>query len=339
MGFTIHSSVVIANAQALYRYLEKSNQLDLLPQILADIKRPEPNAQNRIPVELICENIRIIDHHVKDPCMGLKLIADIETPKSMVFRAPEYTIFGLTHGKHLHPMVILRMVERYFRILTEVTSVKIHITREQLVFEVVPNSPAVTHHQVDGVLVAIHRFFNRNVDSKLQQLKLKHSVSDESSKVYKSYFGIAPVGESDTWELIYQNPNAEVFDTTNYEMLIGRTETLLERNFPNQAFSESCKEVIKQLLPLGEPTREQVCKVFHMSVSTLKRKLKAENLTFKELLSEVRKSLADLYVREGGMNFTDTAFLLGYKDMPQFSKAFKKWYGVTPSNYFSGSGK
>lgn len=337
MGYTIHSSVVLANAQALYRYLERTNQLELLPKIMADIERPQANTENRIPLERICENIRIIDRHVKDPCMGLKLIADEPAASSLVFRSPEYTIFALNHGKHLHPMVIVRMVERYFKVLTEVVTVKSHVSRDHLTFTAVPNSPAVSHHQVDGVLIAIHRFFTRNVDSRLQRLLLKQTVSSSSADTYKNYFGVVPESGVEDWQLVYKNPNADMLEAANYENLIGRKENLLEKNFPNQLFSDSCKEVIKQLLPLGEPSREQVAKVFHMSVSTLKRKLKAEDKTFKELLSDVRKSLADTYVKEGGMNFTDTAFLLGYKDMPQFSKAFKKWYGVTPSNYFSSS--
>jgi AraC family transcriptional regulator len=50
-------------------------------------------------------------------------------------------------------------------------------------------------------------------------------------------------------------------------------------------------------------------------------------------LTEKRMQRAAQYLRFSDMAIFDIADEAGYGDMPAFSKAFKRWSGISPSDY------
>lgn len=74
-------------------------------------------------------------------------------------------------------------------------------------------------------------------------------------------------------------------------------------------------------------------KILNVSVSTLERRLKAENTCFKTLLLRLKKELAVEYLIKLNKSASKTSSLLGYTSSAQFFKAFKQWFGQTPNEY------
>ena len=68
----------------------------------------------------------------------------------------------------------------------------------------------------------------------------------------------------------------------------------------------------------GEPSRERVAGLLHISLITFKRKLKAQGTTFKDILRELRKEIAIDISVEQNLTATDAAFLTGYHAETQF---------------------
>jgi AraC-like DNA-binding protein len=58
--------------------------------------------------------------------------------------------------------------------------------------------------------------------------------------------------------------------------------------------------------------------------------LKAEGVTFEQVLDELRHRLALRYMREG-MSVKQAAYRLGFSEPAAFSRAFKRWTGRSPS--------
>ncbi len=54
--------------------------------------------------------------------------------------------------------------------------------------------------------------------------------------------------------------------------------------------------------------------------------------SYQELLDRTRAELAHHYL-EQRMSADEVAFLLGFSDCSSFTRAFKRWKGVTPSDY------
>ena len=85
--------------------------------------------------------------------------------------------------------------------------------------------------------------------------------------------------------------------------------------------------------PRQFPDLEAVARAIHVSPRTLRRNLRQEGSSFREILSEVRKNLALDYLERSNLALDEIATLLGYGDAANFNRAFGKWTGDTPGSY------
>ena len=91
------------------------------------------------------------------------------------------------------------------------------------------------------------------------------------------------------------------------------------------------REAITARLASGDMCMESVAASLAMSVPTLRRRLEDEGTTFTDLVDDVRRDLAERYLREPDRSISEIAALLGFAHAPAFHKAFRRWKGVTPT--------
>jgi AraC-like DNA-binding protein len=65
----------------------------------------------------------------------------------------------------------------------------------------------------------------------------------------------------------------------------------------------------------------------------MKRRLLAEGTSFGELLDDARKARALVLLRSPKLTLHDVAEQVGYSDLSNFTRAFRRWTGVTPSKF------
>ncbi|BCD97868.1 AraC family transcriptional regulator [Marinagarivorans cellulosilyticus] len=95
----------------------------------------------------------------------------------------------------------------------------------------------------------------------------------------------------------------------------------------------SAFNLIVKKLPSGETSEDWIAEQLHMSVRTLRRKLNASGTSFRELLNSVRKEIALHHVNDTNISCIEIAYLLGFSDQANFTRAFKRWYNCTPTEY------
>jgi AraC-like DNA-binding protein len=83
----------------------------------------------------------------------------------------------------------------------------------------------------------------------------------------------------------------------------------------------------------GFPSLQVTARLFHMTPRTLHRRLVAEGTSYRELLEAVRRTLAVEHVKSGRLSLEAIAYRLGYTDLANFRRAFKRWEGVAPTTY------
>lgn len=83
----------------------------------------------------------------------------------------------------------------------------------------------------------------------------------------------------------------------------------------------------------GYPSCEAMAAELHMSARTLIRRLRQHGTSYQALLDEVRKERAHWYLRHTGHPVELIAERLGYLDTSNFSRTFRRWFGVSPSAY------
>jgi AraC-like DNA-binding protein len=72
-----------------------------------------------------------------------------------------------------------------------------------------------------------------------------------------------------------------------------------------------------------------------MSVRALQRALREEGTTYQALLDAARREIAERQLRAPGVSAADVALLLGYSEASAFTRAFRRWTGMTPSAWAS----
>ncbi len=90
--------------------------------------------------------------------------------------------------------------------------------------------------------------------------------------------------------------------------------------------------IIEQL-PSGTARQESIAEELHLSLRSLQRKLKDEEITFKKLLEDTRRDLAMQYIRESRRPLGEIAYLLGFSEHSSFTRAFRRWTGHSPAQF------
>ena len=86
-------------------------------------------------------------------------------------------------------------------------------------------------------------------------------------------------------------------------------------------------------LPDGNVGEDEIANALNLSSRSLQRKLRAQGVSFKQLLDNTRRELGLQYVRNPNQSLIEIAFLLGFAEPGNFTRAFKRWYGGSPSQY------
>ena len=107
-------------------------------------------------------------------------------------------------------------------------------------------------------------------------------------------------------------------------------EALLQKLESSQSTRGQVEGLLVPVLHNGEATVDAVADKLGLSRYTLFRRLKAEGVTFQQVLDELRHQTALHYLGGEKATVKRTARMLGFSDPTAFSRAFKRWTGHSP---------
>lgn len=79
------------------------------------------------------------------------------------------------------------------------------------------------------------------------------------------------------------------------------------------------------------PSLNVSARLLNLTPRTLHRRLRHEGASYKEVLESVRRRLAWEYLNGRNVGVKEAGYLLGYTDTANFRRAFRRWFGVPPS--------
>ena len=98
-------------------------------------------------------------------------------------------------------------------------------------------------------------------------------------------------------------------------------------------FADQVTACLTQELLRQGARADVVAGMLGLSKSAMQRRLRAENTTFKKLVDESAMSLAKTWIRRSQVPVSAIAHRLGYAETACLTRAFRRWYGVTPREY------
>ena len=144
-----------------------------------------------------------------------------------------------------------------------------------------------------------------------------------------------------------RNRNAMLFDSK----YMGRTSTAVDQSlFPilenyvkrsaldssgdNSFLTQVDKSLTNTVIEKGA-TAEIVANMMGVSKPTLNRKMRAAGYSFKEFVDEKRNAIAKNHLLYTSLSIRDIGFRVGFSENAPFTRAFRRWNGITPEMFRS----
>lgn len=289
------------------------------------------NPDARYPTEGMCRLWRLSVQATGDPYFGLK-VAGFWHPTTL--NALGYSWMASDSLRDA-----LARMERYGRLVTTVAQMTLEESGEHFDFRIralLPRSE-VPDEAVDAGLatfVAMCRMsFGRDFNP-LRVVTQRPAFDDPTP--YVEYFR-APVEFSAPENVLcFSKGQLEThLPTANPRLARVNDQVITEylAQFDKGSTSMRVRSKLIDLLSAGNVTQQDVADGLHMSLRTLQRKLGEESTSYKELLEETRRELANQYLRQGCLSVSEVTYLLGFSEPSNFARAFKRWTGRTPSEF------
>ena len=97
--------------------------------------------------------------------------------------------------------------------------------------------------------------------------------------------------------------------------------------------ANALQEIIALYVTEASLSIEVIADIAGVSTRSLQRMMKKHGLRYSDLLNEARKQYAESKLNNPAEKISDIAYQLGYKDAAHFTRAFKRWTGMTPSRF------
>jgi AraC-like DNA-binding protein len=121
-------------------------------------------------------------------------------------------------------------------------------------------------------------------------------------------------------------------DPASLRLAKDQCERLLDASSSRSPVVERVRRLVLRR-DTGVRSFEELAAAMHLSPRTLRRRLATAKVSFSQLLEEARRDKALLLLRSPELTPKDVAERVGYSDVANFTRAFRRWTGRTPAAY------
>jgi AraC-like DNA-binding protein len=262
--------------------------------------------------------------------------------------------FGFVAGEQVQPVVLhglgfswlasdtlrdaLTRLVRYSRLISTAANMHLQDTADGLDLVLLPPkgvklTPAFQDAGMSGFLRMCRLTAGDEIDP--AHVSLKRSRPD-CARMLEAYFR-API-EYDTANNILSF-SKQLIDTplahANPSLARINDQAVVDylARFDRDSITMQVRKKIIEGLHDGTPHQETIAHSLNVSLRSLQRKLNNEDTNFKTLLETTRRELALHYIRETHRSLGEITYLLGFSEPSNFTRAFKRWTGVSPIEY------
>jgi len=233
----------------------------------------------------------------------------------------------------------LELLVRYWKIVGGRWVPKLVGTREDVSF--VLNDPyqddVVAAVATDITLAIVLDMCRLNFGAALRPLRVdllrpKPSHAEE----YPAFYGCAGRFATGRRALVLRRADAErPLPTSNRQLALVHDRVITEElaRLDRSDVLARCKATLLEKLPSGELSEDTMAKQLHMSRRTLQRKLTEHDTTYQKLVDDTRHDLALRFMEDPRRSLVDITFELGFSQQSALTRAFRRWTGMSPSDW------
>jgi AraC-like DNA-binding protein len=262
--------------------------------------------------------------------------------------------FGLLVGQSLHPGNLhalgyalmsstslrdyCQRLQNYYKIVSQSAQIRTEETADEFLLITKVTAPDLcweTHDAYNALMVRFIRFIYSPAFSPLR-IEFMRPEPQRNVQEYRDYFKC---------EIRFDSPEAviamspDILDTplpgASRELAHMHDQTSMQylKRIEKQDIINRVRTMIVEELSSSAITKQRVADKLCMSSRSLQMKLAAKDTSFQEILDSTRQSLALGYLEQSAISVTEAAYLLGFSDVSNFTRAFKRWTGKAPREF------
>lgn len=189
----------------------------------------------------------------------------------------------------------------------------------------------------DAGIVAILKMVRMLVGESFSPLEINRVQEPNAASLPLEQFVRCPIHYGKGYgELVIARQDMEQKLSSGNEELSQMNEQILLKHLSQldrEQLSTRVKLEILQQLPSGNVKESDIAESIGLSSRTMQRRLLDEGVNFSSLLQDTRQQLASQYIKDDQLSISEIAYLLGFSDQANFTRAFKRWNGVSPTQY------
>jgi AraC-like DNA-binding protein len=284
----------------------------------------------RIPLE---DAARMLDEAIRvtgDPAIGLHAAACVEPADRDVLELAARSAETLRGA--------LECTIRYYRLMTDEAVFSLELEAEQAALcrrsrDGSPSYPIAT----DFSLVSLVGFLRRGatIDESRCGLEFEYprpSYAEEYHRHFRGTLRFLAGRNAFVFPRAFLDSPMQAASPVLAKAFALRADQLLARLSEEDTLAERVRTLTAQHLRSGQLTMHWIARSLGLSSPTLRRRLEAEQVTYSAIVDEVRRQLAERELG-GKRSVSEITFYLGFSSVSAFDRAFRRWYGILPTEY------
>lgn len=247
-------------------------------------------------------------------------------------------IFGMAATASSSIREAMQIVERYVCLRTEVVGIQVRVENGNLEVRL---EPAIGLGPARNAVTEIAIVAVKNIADDLLLSRSACSLicfkfpEPSHAALARSIFG-CPVKYGQDWSGLSFPLSAAEEMTPKYDPLVLKdavricAEELKKIGDRSTTAARLEKIVLETFSPF--PTLAICARLLSMSPRTLHRRLIEEGTSYREIIESIRHRMALELLRKGSP-IKEITYFLGYTDIANFRRAFRRWEGVAPSDW------
>ncbi len=295
-------------------------QADIDPEVFSD---PE----GRIRVSKLTQLWKLATEATQDEAFGLSVPSFLQPT---TFHALGFSLMVSASLKEAW----VRM-QRYYKVVSDVLEVEIeeYADESALCYIRIPGQD-YAEEAIDAFISTLLKLSTAILNDNIQPTKIEFErAQPRDLSPFVASFPCRITFGCGHNKIYYRNSDLNTpLPSANREIALKNDEVVQDylSRLLKQSLAKQVTEKMIASLAMGDPNQDIIASELHMSSRQLQRRLKDENTSFRQLLENVKKGLAQNYLNRSQLSMIEIAYQLGFQDPSNFTRAFKRWYGLSP---------
>lgn len=267
-----------------------------------------------------------------DPYISLRVAQE--------FKPTVFSALGMALAASSHVLDALKRISKYSQLIADTAQTTIDEYDDEIILTVIrlrPNIGPFYDLGAEAIFASLVSLLRAIAGEGFAPKKVEFGhESDVNIAPYEEFFGCPIFFGMNEYRVTFDKKHVMDEHAFSNSSITSMLDNWMEEHlaqFNEDLVATKVQKYIMKHLMDGDIDQKKIAKELALGPRTLQIKLKEEGTSYTKLLDDCRHKLAIKLINLNKMELSEVAFILGFSDQANFSRAFKRWTGTTPKRY------